>query len=151
MPPLRSPYSPVAIESESEQLHEAMRLLRDIRREVPRTGNARYHIDDVLQILVRLQHNAGHGLHRNPPLTIFANPPKIKKRYEPYRDGKQAITVERNGQIGEGVHLIRYTHADDGVDYEHVFETEDVQAIAVTFGGRRAVLLVGSEDIWDDY
>ena len=93
---------------------------------------------------------------RNPPLTVFSvNPPRHRaprlSRHVFGTDTARGVTVTRCGEIGKGVHCIRYTHADDGLDYEHIFETEDVKAIAVMFGSRRAVLLVGSEDIWDDY
>lgn len=84
---------------------------------------------------------------RNPPLTVFSNPPMRV----PFGIGKkQRDEFQFTGIIGGDVHLIRYTHHKDEKFYEHEFETE-VVAYAVKVHGRRAVLLMGEQDIWDDY
>lgn len=87
----------------------------------------------------------------NPPLTVFApNPPM--RLYGRTREG-MALTIRRVGDISHNVHSIRYTHQQDGKDYQHDFNLEEVSAIAVRLGshGKHAVLLVSEQDIWDDY
>lgn len=87
----------------------------------------------------------------NPPLTVFApNPPM--RLYGRTREG-MALTIRRVGDISHNVHSIRYTHRQDGKDYQHDFNLEEVSAIAVRLGshGKHAVLLVSEQDIWDDY
>jgi len=130
-------------------------LTGDIKESVDSGLTQRQAVQLCKKLNLTVYDEAGR-VRENPPLTVFSvNPPRrrvprLKSRILAMEGGR-GVTVERVGEIGNGVHCIRYTHADDGLDYEHVFETEDVKAIAVMFGSRRAVLLVGSEDIWDDY
>lgn len=137
------------IPSESESIDEVLRAIARIKKYVPLQELDE--LDQALYTLHSLRNHARGGMHRNPPLTIFAaNPPSVRKKFRGDLHGR-TIKLEMIGEIGECVHDIRYTHVDDEQDYEHLFEYDDVKAVAVMFGSRRAVLLIGSEDIWDDY
>lgn len=135
--------------SESQSLENALRLIAYAERQVEAGGGVREmkpFLEEAKDILRVLKHNATKGVHRNPPLTIFANPPRRSRR-----EG-QEIALSVVGQIADYLHDIRYTHIEDGKHYEHIFETGKTKALAVEGQGiRRSVLLTGPDDIWDNY
>lgn len=145
--------------SESRGLENALRLIAYAERQVEAGGGIREmkpFLEEAKEILRSLKHSAAKGVHRNPPLTVFGlNPPMRKRRTQKsFEDdvARERLKIWISGAIGDSVHDIRYTHHDDGKDYEHIFETGKTKALAVEGQGiRRSVLLTGPDDIWDDY
>lgn len=86
----------------------------------------------------------------NPPLALFmGNPPSMRVRVKD--DALSGSRVVTKGVISNEAHAISYRHADNGQLYKHDFETP-VSLIAAEMGGKRVVIIVGSnDDIWDDY
>lgn len=82
---------------------------------------------------MRLREQVAGGYHRNPRRGVFS-------------------AGEVVGKIGNDVHDIRYTHAQDGEDYEHKF-SGDVEVWAVVRGGKRELLLSHTRGLplWDDF
>ena len=56
------------------------------------------------------------------------------------------------GKIGDDVHGVQYTHADDGEDYEHLFNGE-AEVWAVRRNGKRELLVSHRRGLplWDDF
>lgn len=144
--------------SESTSLQRAISLIAWAQSQLEKGGGAyeaQPFLDEAKDILRTLKHNAARGIHHNPPLTVFGmNPPfharPVRRSFEEEAGTQLKIYVV--GQIAEYLHCIRYTHIEDGEDYEHIFETEKTQALAVEGKGiHRSVLLTGPDDIWDNY
>lgn len=150
--------------SESRGLENALRLIAYAERQMEHhtqksVGEAKVFLGEAKDILRSLKRNAVRGIHHNPPLTVFMNPPgrdsgeRFHVRRHQYHGGvAPGLSLREVGQIAASVHLIRYTHVDDGKDYEHIFENEEVLAVACEDRSKaRSVLLTGPLDIWDDY
>ena len=145
--------------SESRGLENALRLIAYAERQLEAGGGVREmkpFLDEAKDILRALKHSAGRGVHHNPPLTVFGMNPPLRVRSSAGTFEEEAarprLKIWVAGQIGKNVHDIRYTHADTGEDFEHIFETGKTRALAVEGQGiRRSVLLTGPDDIWDNY
>ena len=89
--------------------------------------------DKAVSILSRLYNQVRQGYHRNP-------------RRERFDAGRVV------GQIAEDVHDIRYTHARNGEDFEHIFNGE-VEVFAVLRNGKRELLISHREGLplWDEF
>lgn len=73
----------------------------------------------------------------NPPLLgVVGNPPG-RRRHAGHR-------------MATSVHEIRYTHAEDGANYRHEFETDDVQMFAMP-DGSISIRSRSGRRLWDDF
>ena len=129
--------------SESKSLSNVLRLVHYVEGEIKKGHDYRSvepFLEEIKETLEQFRWMASRGIHHNPPLTVFAvNPP-------------ESMRLRVVGKIGKNVHDIRYTHAENGEDFEHIFETGKTKALAVEGQGiRRSVLLTGPDDIWDHY
>lgn len=89
------------------------------------------------------------GVHSNPPLVIYGNPPFRVRRPYPFH---RARGVEPVAVISADVHQVKYEHADDNRDYVHDFEGGVEMAAALR--GSQAVLLFAHRDglpLWEDF
>lgn len=120
--------------SESAVLDSAITRLM---REAGSASSPSAHRDlwGVIHDLRALREQVAGGYHRNP------------------RKGASFSAGEVVGKIGDDVHDIRYTHAQDGKDYEHEFSSGQVEAWAVVRNGKREILLshARGEPLWDDF
>jgi len=141
--------------SESQALERIRAALQEIEglAGVDRRGmaisNLAREADGFVQTLLS---QASRGIHRNPPLVIFGNPPlHVGRRVHSAGAGR----IDILGEMSHDVHELRYTHLDDGKSYKHVFESGDVGMYAVTTGnGRRLdILLTGGsgQPLWKDF
>jgi hypothetical protein len=74
--------------------------------------------------LRRLHDQAAMGLHKNPAVVLYGNPPAGFEPGTAYGDrGAASWMVRSLGVLSRDVHDIRYTHAKDGQPYEHEFTT----------------------------
>lgn len=73
----------------------------------------------------------------NPLLGVVGNPPPGRTR----RAGEKMAT---------SVHEIRYTHVEDGENYRHPFETDDVEMFAMPDGSIRIASRTGRR-LWDEF
>lgn len=87
---------------------------------------------------------------KNPSLVVY-NPPKTRGMYHPAGKLPVGYRVDAGkiaGQIAENLHAIMYEHVEDGVFYEHEFES-GTQAFALTNGD----ILLSRRDgrpLWED-
>lgn len=118
--------------SEALEIGSVLRILHKAKKAWG-TGESFALIEEAQDRLRELQEQAMKGHHRNPRRGRF-----------------QAGTVV--GKIGDDVHDIRYTHADDGENYEHQFNGE-VEVYAVERAGKRDLLLthVRGLPLWDEF
>ena len=130
--------------SESGALSAALAMLVEIRDDVmadvandAAALDLRSRVTAVIQNLQALKAQVGAGYHRNPPLA----------------EGHQFAAGTVVGVIGESVHEIRYTHADNGKDYKHEFESGSVEVWAVERGKFRDLLLHSDDGLplWQDF
>jgi len=108
--------------SESASLEELESELGEARRlmyKLPVTtdwGHITKALDRARGIVELLRGQVARGLHTNPPLVIYANPP-------------------RGGELmSRRVYAVEYKHADDGEDYRHDC-SRGVAMFAVPGGG----------------
>lgn len=101
----------------------------------------------AVRLLKRLRDQSASGMHRNPPLIVFGNPP-LKVGAHPVRfEGGKVV-----GQLSAEAHAILYRHIEDGKPYRHDFETP-VDIFAIERAGHRDILLTSpdGEPIWGDF
>ena len=116
-------------------------------------GEARHAIRRAEEIAVTLRDLASRGIHSNPPLVIFGNPPMRGPQHRGVSGGRPG-TFEFAGMVSRDVHEVRYTHMDDHKAYRHVFDSGDVQMYAIIRGREhRDVLLTGGsgQPLWKDF
>lgn len=117
-------------------------------RQVTRTGLLALH--DLETELRALTDQVQRGVHTNPPLVVFGNPPIRVSRRD--RGGGDFRWV---GRMSRNVHEIRYQHAEDGAPYKHTFEPNDVEMYAVERGISRVpnILLTSAsgKPLWEDF
>lgn len=118
--------------SESNELNKVHHDITKALRMLPANGyDAIGEIlrDSQLRVL-RLMGQVSAGYHRNPGMGGF----KIVR------------------EIGSDVHDIRYTHAKNGEDFEHVFNGE-VEVHGIIRNGKRELLLSHQRGLplWDDF
>jgi hypothetical protein len=96
------------------------------------------------------QHARVMPVYRENPHLMIYNPPLMRVR-RVMRSGRVA------GMISDDVHDIRYTHVDDGKDYQHPFES-DVLMLALDSGEHgqdsgHDILLTGKngQSLWEDF
>lgn len=97
------------------------------------------------------RHRAGHKVtyRRNPYLYVY-NPPLKGRGLEV--GGNAVLHIKVVGLIAAEVHDIRYTHAEDGNPYEHVFETKVRAFAGVDDTGKKVVVLRGDNGnhVWEE-
>lgn len=125
--------------SESLVLAEIVRQARTLR-DTAETSAVRHIAASIMGMAGTLERQAGAGYHRNPA----SQKPKMGSVLV------GPMVVHR--VMSRNVHDIRYTHATDGDDYEHVFERPTL-ALAIERGGYRDVLLTAPDGapIWEDF
>ena len=84
------------------------------------------------------------GIHRNPPLVLFTNPPRTVGR--PQR-------VQVMGCLSHDIHSVAYTHCEDGQSYKHDFEQPTDLLAAETEDGKRVLVIRNPHGlaVWGDY
>lgn len=126
-------------ESESRVLSEILHIARQLR--APRNSDSvRDKAARLMELADSLREQVKEGYHRNPA----SQKPKMGSVLV------GPMVVHR--VMSRNVHDIRYTHATDGDDYEHVFERPTL-ALAIERGGYRDVLLTAPDGapIWEDF
>jgi len=120
--------------SESAVIGFVLSLLSEAEKYQHDPKLLRHHLADAKEELQKLQEQVGAGYHRNP----------LK--------GGKFSAGEVVGKIGDDVHDIRYTHAQDGENYQHEFSGE-VEVFAVVRNGKRELLLSHKRGLplWDDF
>lgn len=86
----------------------------------------------------------------NPTLAIFGNPPSKKMHRRTVGSGHD-ITIKLTGAISHKAHSIAYEHVHNGKLYKHDFETNVSLLTGQTVDGKRVVIIVGDDDVYDDY
>ena len=150
-------------------IKQALNQLRQSQRVTDRSGPrsvahdlaiAIGRLEGVEQILVALGSQVAAGVHTNPPLVIYGNPPlrARAKDMAKFRSGMAELGGAGRfhfvGQIGRDVHEIRYTHVDDGQDYKHGFTGDDAEMFAIVRGDRHRDVLVTSRSgkaLWGEF
>ena len=119
--------------SESAVIGFVLSLLEEAEKFQRDPKLLRHHLADAKEELQKLQEQVGAGYHRNPRRGVFSAGNVV-------------------GKIGDDVHDVRYTHADDGENYEHEFSGE-VEVWAVERNGKRELLLSHKRGLplWDDF
>jgi len=102
-----------------------------------------------------LQMQVAQGVHTNPGLVLYGNPPLRgpRRRLEP-GSLRSVPGFELYGCMSRDVHEIRYTHDDDKKQYKHPFESGDVEMWAVVrAGNHRDILVTGGhgQPLWKDF
>ena len=103
-----------------------------------------------------LQGQVQRGVHVNPPLVVFGNPP-LRARRRTVGTDMVELRVTLAGLIGDQVDQIKYRHADDGKPYVHDFERDGTGMWAGTVenwtsGRRRIVVLLNDRHpLWKDF
>lgn len=135
--------------------------LRRLKRHLVTVPSVGHHVEQaILHMEAALQNwgvepERGHArlmpAYRTNPQLVIYNPPALMRVRRVMRSGRVA------GLISDNVHDIRYTHADDGKDYQHPFES-DVLMLALDSGehGRESghdILLTGKDgqSLWEDF
>jgi hypothetical protein len=88
----------VATVSERDAWEAAKRLAADLRTGRLGSGQVASRLDNLARKMIA---QLGSGIHTNPPLIIYGNPPK---------DGEL---------MSRRVYAVEYRHAGDGEDYRH--------------------------------
>ena len=105
---------------------------------------------EIRNLARELAMQVAEGVHTNPPLVIYGNPPMRTKR-APRGVGGFA-EVEMVETMSEDVHEIRYTHVQDGKDYVHKFDPGAMMTAGMI--ARRKVVVIGRLDnkpVWKDF
>jgi len=99
------------------------------------------YLKEAIGLLEDLQAQVASGVHRNPALVVYGNPPK---------GGEFLIRFQR--QMANDVHELWYEHVQDGAPYKHAFDGQ-VQMWGVTRGEQRDVLLTHQRGLplWKDF
>lgn len=140
----------------------ALQRLRDVLREIETQVNVVVHnqarrfalhdlINEADRLAATLESQAHRGIHTNPPLVIYGNPPMMPLRRPGLPKGTQSYRYY--GQMSRNVHDVRYTHIVDGKDYKHPFGG-DVEMYAIIADGKyKDVLLTGGsgQPLWKDF
>ena len=84
-----------------------------------------------------------HGIHKNPALAIWGNPPN--------RDHWLVLKLDR--KLSSEVHAIRYNHRTDHKNYQHDFDPGVDMVTAVTEDGQRVIVILARDgrEIWEDF
>lgn len=134
------------------QVRAALRYLDAIEERYPDAHTTRNlhsarlalgHIEEESGALLAQVHS---GIHRNPPLVVFSNPA--------WGSSLRSGRFEWVHLMSRDLHLIRYTHADDGKDYQHDFENAEMYAVrrvGVDDPADRAILIVSEDGAWKDF
>lgn len=136
-------------QSESGELSYALSVLGSLYREdIPRSH--RQMLASVIARLEALKNQVSAGYHRNPALMVHLNPgiraPHPMGTMGRFEAGKAV------GLMSKDVHEIRYTHADDGKAYKHVFETP-TEMWAILRAGHHDILIshANGDPVWRDF
>jgi hypothetical protein len=100
----------------------------------------RQELDRLDELAHTMQRQLGEGIHQNPLLAIWPNPPG-------------SIRISFDGRLSTRVYLVQYKHSEDGQDYEHAFAPGIAMLRVILNGGAHAILMVSEkgEDIWQDF
>lgn len=117
------------------------------------TARLRQIVGGIREEARALQGQVMHGVHTNPPLAVYLNPPmRIRMKRSPASGlGVPGITFA--ALMSHDVHEIRYTHIDDGKDYRHTFEGRAEMNAIVRRGKHDILITSGDESIplWQDF
>ena len=133
--------------SETDALRGIITYAQEAQRRPDQTAQA---LRSIIRIANDLIRQIEGGVHINPPLVVFGNPPLgVGRRFGPQQEGRFRFF----GQMSRNVHEVRYTHAADGKDYKHVFESGSAEMFAVLRAGKHDVLLTGGDGqpLWEDF
>ena len=155
--------SPIPTERRSERasLAAILTMVNAGKRAAQRTevsGGDVAEVDEVLRAFEAIEEEARalqaqvhRGVHVNPPLVVFGNPP-LRVRWQ----GTSELRLKLTGLIGDQVDQIKYRHAEDGKPYVHDFERNGTGMWAALVEGwkpeyRVVVLLNHRYPLWKDF
>lgn len=122
-------------------------MLRDVvngEADPLRIENARDAVANLNTLAYDMLAQLDRGIHRNPPLVLFTNPPRTVGR--PQR-------VQVMGCLSHDIHSVAYTHCEDGQSYKHDFEQPTDLLAAETEDGKRVLVIRNPHGlaVWGDY
>lgn len=128
--------------------NHARRILERVDRERQKYdpgGDVQYAAAQIMAIADAMLEQVERGVHHNPPLVVFGNPPHGRG------------TTQHNLRVGlvdvmsHDIHSVAYTHVEDGKDYKHDFEHPTDLIAAEQSDGRRVLVIrsPSGRDVWD--
>lgn len=139
--------------SESDALARIIAWARDAHAALvvrPLPGlRLRHALGEIIELAEELRANAAAGIHRNPPLVVYGNPPLRGVRRT--RMSGERIGVDLMGQLSVDVHEVWYTHIKDGKDYHHPFDEGSAALWAAMHGAARVLYIEGPKPLWGDF
>jgi hypothetical protein len=101
--------------------------------------------NDLVRLANRMRAQLVEGVHENPPLVVYGNPPIG------FRGAKQ-VSGRFAGKMSSNVYEVRYRHFEDDKDYRHPFEP-GTDMWAIVDRGERQILLTRDDGapLWEDF
>lgn len=125
--------------SESKAWLTVVKLAKSIARSENATQRSLL-ATDIERIADRMLDQLQNGMHENPGLVVWGNPP------EKFAGRIDALQTRR-------LYEVRYKHAEDGKDYRHEFKAAAQLFTVKLDDGMRALLVVSKDGkpLWDDF
>jgi len=140
--------------SESAVLNEIQAFAAEIIAHSEARGPVRHAASRIAFLALDLLRQVEQGIHRNPPLVLYGNPP-LRARRDPHSLGRgDPVDAIRQQVMSVNVHELRYTHRDDEQDYRHQFEDAVVMWATVSKVGREHTLYLQGrrgQSLWEDF
>ncbi len=96
---------------------------------------------ELMALSVEMRDQVAKGIHRNPPIVLYGNPPAGRRYVTPYPGQMSATLLAR---VSERVYELRYRHIENGKDYRHQFAA-GVELDVIDRDGVRDLLLTHQE------